>query len=167
MKKLYFIAPLAALLGFVVLYLHHADELARQQLQQTESNRQAHEVQLRQEASDRLKTQAELAATQERQQREREAQDARRREEQSARQRALDTLAQAQADQIRISAQVDRLRQEVALRESDLTRLQADRASLTAGRARLAGLLAATEANRRALTATLEQPAPVPTGPHP
>ncbi len=167
MKKLYFTAPLAALLVFALLFQQYEARVAAQVQQQVESDRRAHEAQLRQEASNRIKQQQEIAAVQERQQLERATLDARRHAEQSARETVLAALALAQTEQNRLTGQAARLRQEVTAREADLARLQADQTSLAAERTRLAGVLAATEANRQALNTALIHPVNAPASPQP
>ena len=157
MNKVYFIAPLLALLVFSGLYTWSTHDLAER------TQARAAEFQLAQKAARETKLAAERAAReaaiaeQLERKKERLAREALETAAREARQAALDARDLAYREQERLAREIDRLKRDLATEQEAVNRLQIDKDAALAEQAYLKAFVPQSRANAAALEAVLSK----------
>lgn len=155
MKKVYFIAPLLALLVFAGLYAWSTHDLkARNEARASAlkaEQKSSHEAKL---ASERAAREIAIAEQLERK-KERLAREAVENAARDARQAALDTRDLAFREQERLARDLERLKRDVATEQEAVNRLQIDKDAALTEQAYLKAFVPQASANAAALEAVL------------
>lgn len=123
MKKVYFIAPLAALALFMVVYFQHrSGQIARDKAKQ-EQVVAARDAKLKAEQDARKAAMADAVRAQEIRKKDRDAKAAREVVEKEARQVAVDARDKAYREQEKLSRQIERVKLDLAKEKTELAKL--------------------------------------------
>jgi uncharacterized protein YpuA (DUF1002 family) len=155
MKKVYFIAPLAALALFMVFYLQHrSGQLARDKARQ-EQIVAARDAKLKAEQDARKAAMAEAIEAQTLRKKEREAKAARELAEKEARQIAVDARDKAYREQEKLSRQIERLKLDLTKEKAELVKLAETQKSAATEKAFLQDFVQKAQANVQSLQAVM------------
>ncbi len=165
MNKVYFFAPLAALLVFIVVYSSHRGELKARETAKAAEVVAANKARLERERVEREAAMAEAIKAAEARKVEKAAKDAREQADKEARQLALDARDKAFRDQEKGARQLERLKKDIETEQSALAKLAAERAAAESEKVFLLDFVDKAQANAQALQALitrLSAPAPAP-----
>ncbi len=157
MKKVYFLAPLLALIAFGMLYASHRGGMREREERKATEQRAADAAKLQAEQDARRVAMADAVAAAEKRRLEKIAKEAREKAEREARQLAVDARDQAYRDQEKAARQLERLQKEIEAAEADLDTLLAAQKTAAAERAFLQDFVTRAQANARALETLLTQ----------
>lgn len=155
MKKLYLIAPTAALLIFVGFYWGFCRAQSVRETQRVEALQAEQKVKAAAEIEARRQAVVEAVRLQAERQKEREARDALERAQVATRQEALVVRDSALLEHQTLSRQLDDLRQELAAENATLAQLSVQRSTQLAEQAFLKTICVQAEANVQAIAAVI------------
>jgi hypothetical protein len=151
MNKVYFFAPLLALLAFTAVYVSHRGGARDRDAAKLAAHEAATRAKIEAEQVARRAAMSEAIAAAERRKEERAAKEARDLAQREARQAAVDAREKAFRDHERISRQIDRIRKEIGDQEAELAKLAEARAAAVAEKRFLEQFSERAEANLAAL----------------
>jgi hypothetical protein len=155
MKKLYLIAPTAALIVFIGLYLRFCHSQSVREAQRMEAVQVERKTQAAAEIEARRQAVVEAVRLQSDRQKERDARDALERAQVATRQAALAARDRALLEKQTLSRQLDDLRQELAAENATLAQLSVQRSTQLAEQAFLKTICVQAEANVQAIAAVI------------
>ncbi len=168
MKKVYFIAPLAALAVFIAVYLQHRNgQLARDKAK-AEQVVAAREAKLKAEQDARKVAMADAIRAQEIRKKDRDAKAARELVEKEARQVAIDARDKVFREQEKLARQIERVKLDLTKEKAELVRLAEGRKTSETEKAFLQDFVLKAQANVQSLQALLTKlntPPPAPVAP--
>lgn len=165
MKKVYFIAPLAALALFMAVYFQHRSGQIARDKAKAEQVLAAREAKLKAEQDARKAAMADAIRAQELRKAEREARAARETAEKAARQQAIDARDKAYHEQEKLGRQIERLKLDLAKEKAELAKLAETRKAADAEKTFLQDYVRKAQANTQSLQTLLTKlntPPPVP-----
>jgi hypothetical protein len=165
MNKVYFIAPLAALLVFIGVYSVHRGELKEREAQKEAATLAAQKAKLETEQAERKTAMAEAIKAAEQRKIEKAAKEAREQAEKESRQLSVDARDKAYREQEKGARQIERLKKEIETEQAALAKLVAEQRAAESEKAFLQEFVGKAQANVQALQALivkLNTPAPAP-----
>ena len=164
MKKVYFFAPIFALVVFSGFYASHVSGLKEREAEKKAAAESALRLKQEEELAARKAAMAEAIALAEQRKKEKDAREAREKADQDARQLAIDARDKAFRDREKSARQIERVRKEIEAEEAALARVASARREAGAEKAFLDEFVAKAQANVQALQTLLTKlntPAPV------
>lgn len=166
MKKVYFFAPLLALLAFVGVYLSHRSELKEREAAKAAADEAALKEKTEKEFEARKAAMADAIAQAELRKKEKDAREAREKAEREERAVAIDARDKAYRDQEKIVRQIEKLKKEIEAEQAEIAKLAAALRQAESEKAFLVDFTIKAQANVQALQALLTKlntpPAPAP-----
>lgn len=165
MNKVYFIAPLAALLVFIGVYSVHRGELKAREAEKAASTLAAQKAKLETEQAGRRAAMAEAIKAAEQRKIEKTAKEALEQARKEARQLAIDARDKAYREQEKSARQIERLEKEIEAEQAALAKVVAERRAAESEKAFLQEFVVKAQDNVQALqtlVAKLNAPAPAP-----
>lgn len=167
MNKVYFVAPLLALLVFVGVYTVHRGGLKEREAAKAAAAQAALETRIAAEQEARKAAMADAIKAAEQRKAERAAKEAREAADREARQAAIDARDKAYREQERGARQIERLKKEIETEQAALAKLVAEREVAASEKQFLQDFVAKAQNNVQALQGLLTKlnaPAPAPVG---
>lgn len=155
MKKVYFLAPLLALLAFVGVYLSHRGDLKEREAAKAAAAETALKAKTEKELEARKAAMADAIAQAELRKKEKDARAAKEKAEREERAVAIDARDKAYREQEKIARQIEKLKKEIEAEQAEIAKLAADRGRAEAEKAFLVDFVAKAQANVQALQALL------------
>lgn len=168
MKKVYFIAPLAALALFMAVYFQHRSGQIARDKAKAEQVLAAREAKLKAEQDARKAAMADAIRAQELRKAEREAKAAREAAEKAARTLAIDARDKAFHEQEKLGRQIERIKLDLAKEKAELAKLAETRKAAEAEKTFLQDYVRKAQANTQSLQTLLTKlntPPPAPAAP--
>jgi chromosome segregation ATPase len=165
MNKVYFIAPLAALLVFIGVYSVHRGELKTREAEKAAATLAMQKAKLETEQAERRAAMAEAIKAAEQRKIEKAAKEAREQAQKEARQLAVDARDKAYREQEKSARQIERLEKEIEVEQAALAKLAAEHRTTESEKAFLQEFVVKAQTNVQALQtllAKLNAPAPAP-----
>lgn len=165
MKKIYFIAPLFALIVFICVYSIHQSGFKKRESEKAEKAAAALQAKNTAEQEARKAAMADAIAAAEKRKVEKAAKDARDLAEKEARQIAIDARDKAYRDQEKTAKQLERLAKDIETEQAAIAKLTAQRALAESEKRFLQDFVTKAQANVQSLQALLTKlntPPPAP-----
>jgi hypothetical protein len=167
MNKVYFIAPLAALLVFIGVYSVHRGELKTREAEKAAATLAMQKAKLETEQAERRAAMAEAIKAAEQRKIEKAAKEAREQAQKEARQLAVDARDKAYREQEKSARQIERLEKEIEAEHAALAKLVAEHRVAESEKAFLQEFVVKAQTNVQALQTLLAKlnasaPAPAP-----
>jgi hypothetical protein len=166
MNKVYFIAPLVALLAFIGVYTAHRGELKEREAEKAAASLAAQKAKLDIEQAQRRAAMAEAIKAAEQRKIEKAAKEAREQAEKEARQLALDAREKAYRDQEKSARLIERLKKDLEAEQAALAKIVTEQRAAESEKAFLQEFVVKAQTNVQALQtliAKLDTSAPAPT----
>lgn len=166
MKKIYFIAPLLALIVFICVYSVHQSGFKKREADKAAAAASALQAKLAAEQEARKAAMAEAIAAAELRKAEKAAKEAKDLADKEARQLAIDARDKAYREQEKTAKQLERLKKEIEAEQAAIAKLATQRAEAESEKRFLQDFVTKAQANVQALQTLLTKlntPAPAPT----
>jgi chromosome segregation ATPase len=155
MKKIYFIAPLFALIVFICVYSVHQSGFKKRESEKAQKAAAALQAKNTAEQEARKAAMADAIAAAELRKAEKAAKDAKDIADKEARQLAIDARDKAYRDQEKAAKQLDRLKKDIEAEQAAITKLGTQRAEAESEKRFLTDFVGKAQANVQALQSLL------------
>ena len=165
MKKIYFIAPLFALIVFICVYSVHQSGFKKREADKAATAAAALQAKLTAEQEARKVAMADAIAAAELRKAEKAAKDAKDAADKEARQLAIDARDKAFREQEKTAKQIDRLKKDIEAEQAAIAKLSTQRTEAESEKRFLQDFVVKAQANVQALQALLTKlntPPPAP-----